>query len=337
MLRYIIRRLLISIPTLLAISFVIFAILDLAPNDPTGNLPLTIPPAVRQQIRESLGLGQPFAVRYVKWMRQFFVNEPLNIIEQTFHVQLGDSTGRLRVRSWATRSPVIDLIIERTPQTLWVVGLAYVIGILIAIPIGIISAYKQYSLFDQIGTFVSMVGFSVPTFFTGLLAIIIFSVHLRWLPSIYDTTLRVTDWHSFVLQVKQMIMPVTVLAFFNAAQLSRFMRSSMLDNLNLDYVRTARSKGMQERIVLFIHVLRNSMIPVVTLIALGIPAIFGGAIITEQIFRVNGLGQLLIIAIQGADIPLVQTLTFIFAILIVIFNIVADVAYGALDPRIRYD
>ena len=133
-----------------------------------------------------------------------------------------------------------------------------------------------------------------------------------------------------------MIMPVMVLAFFNAAQLSRFMRSSMLDNLNLDYVRTARSKGMRERIVLLIHVLRNSMIPVVTLLALGIPAIFGGAIITEQIFRVNGLGQLLIIAIQGADIPLVQSLTFIFAVLIVLFNIIADVIYGMLDPRIRY-
>ncbi len=337
MTRYIARRLLIAIPTLIAISFVVFAILDLAPNDPTGNLPLTIPPEVRAKIRESLGLGQPFPIRYLKWMQQFFVNEPLNLIEQTFDVTIGDSENRLRVRSWATRSPVVDLIRERTPQTLWVVGMAYLVGILIAIPIGIISAYKQYSLFDQIGTFISMVGFSVPTFFTGLLAIIIFSVNLNWFPSIYDTTLEVTDWPSFVAQVRQMLMPVMVLAFFNAAQLSRFMRSSMLDNLNLDYVRTARAKGMRERVVLFIHVLRNSMIPVVTLIALGIPTIFGGAIITEQIFRVNGLGQLLIIAIQGADIPLVQTLTFIFAILIVLFNIVADVAYGMLDPRIRYD
>ena len=334
--RYILRRLLTAIPTLLVISFVIFAILDLAPNDPTGNLPLTIPPEVREQIRETLGLGQPFAVRYVKWLNQFFINEPLNLIEETFNVSIGDSD-RLRVRSWATRSPVVDLIIERTPQTLWVVGMAYVIGILIAIPVGVISAYRQYSIFDQVGTFVSLVGFSVPTFFTGLLAIIIFSVNLRWFPSIYDTTLRVDDWASFVKQVKQMVMPVMVLALFNAAQLSRFMRSSMLDNLNSDYVRTARSKGLEESRVVRVHILRNSLIPVVTLIALGVPNIFGGAIITEQIFRVNGLGQLLIIAIQGADIPLVQTLTFIFAILIVMFNIVADVAYGLLDPRIRYD
>jgi peptide/nickel transport system permease protein len=208
---------------------------------------------------------------------------------------------------------------------------------LIAIPLGVISAYKQYSIFDQLGTFVATVGFSVPTFFTGLLAIVIFSVHLKWFPSIYNTTHKVTDFESLIVQIKQMIMPVTVLAFYQAAQLSRYTRSSMLDNLNLDYVRTARAKGLRERVVLVTHVLRNSLIPVVTLIALGIPGIFGGAIITEQIFRVNGLGQLLIIAIQGADIPLVQSLTFVLAVLIVLFNIVADVTYGVLDPRIRYD
>ena len=337
MLRYIVRRLLIAIPTLVAISFVVFALLDLAPSDPTGNLPLTIPLEVRAKIRESLGLGQPFAIRYAKWMRQFFVNEPLNLLEETFDITVGDSENRLRVLSWQTRSPVVDLVRERMPQTLWVVGLAYLLGILVAIPIGIVSAYRQYSIFDQVGTFVAMVGFSVPTFFTGVLAIIIFSSRLGWFPSIYDTTLVVTDWTSLMEQVRQMVMPVTVLTLFNAAQLSRFMRSSMLDNLNLDYVRTARSKGMRERIVLLIHVLRNSMIPVVTLIALGIPTIFSGAIITEQIFRINGLGELLIRGIQNSDIPLVQTLTFIFAILIVIFNIAADVAYGALDPRIRYD
>ncbi len=335
--KYIVRRLLTAIPTLLVISFVVFAILDLAPNDPTGNLPMTIPPEVRAQIRESLGLGQPFHVRYLKWMQQFFINEPLNILESTLGVKIGNSEGRLRVRSWATRSPVVDLIIERTPQTLWVVGLAYVISILIAIPIGVVSAYKQYSVFDQVGTFIAMIGFSVPTFFTGLLAIVIFSVKLKWFPSIYNTTHKVTDFASLVVQIKQSIMPVMVLAFFQAAQLSRFTRSSMLDNMHLDYVCTARAKGLRERTVLVVHVLRNSLIPVVTLIALGIPGIFGGAVITEQIFRVNGLGQLLIIAIQGADIPLVQSLTFVFAVLIVMFNIVADVAYGILDPRIRYD
>jgi peptide/nickel transport system permease protein len=269
-------------------------------------------------------------------MQQFFINEPLNLIQSLTGWTIGDPH-RLRVISWQTRSPVVDLIVERLPQTLWVVGLSYVLAILIAVPIGVISAYRQYSWFDQLGTLFSMIGFSVPTFFTGLIFIVIFSVKLGWLPSIYDTNLHVTDVHTFWLQVKQMVMPVTVLALANAAQLSRYMRAAMLDNLSQDYVRTARAKGMTERTVLLVHVLRNSLIPVVTVIALGIPSIFGGAIITEQIFRVNGLGQLLITGIQGADLPLVQTLTFIFAILIVLFNLVADVLYGILDPRIRYD
>ncbi|MFN3616076.1 MAG: ABC transporter permease, partial [Rubrimonas sp.] len=324
-------------PTLLVISFIIFALLDLAPNDPTGNLPLTIPPEVREQIRISLGLGEPFHIRYVKWLEQFFVNEPLNLLERWTGWTIGDSENRLRVTSWATRSPVVDLIVQRLPQTLWVVGLSYVVAVLIAVPIGVISAYRQYSLFDQIGTLISMIGFSVPTFFTGLLFIVVFSVWLGWLPSIYDTTHRVTDWNSFVFQVNQMAMPVMVLALANASQISRFMRASMLDNLNQDYVRTARAKGLRERTVVLLHVLRNSLIPVVTVIALGVPTIFGGAIITEQIFRVNGIGQLLIIGIEGADIPLVQTLTFIFAVLIVLFNLIADLLYGMLDPRIRYD
>ena len=337
MLRYTARRLMFAVPTLLVISFIIFALLDLAPNDPTGNLPLTIPPEVREQIRESLGLNQPFHVRYFKWLEQFFINEPLNLIEQMWGLELGDSAGRLRISSWSTRSPVVDLIAERLPQTLWVVGMSYVVAIFIAVPIGVISAYKQYSIFDQIGTFVSMVGFSVPTFFTGTLMIVIFSAQLGWLPSIYDTTHEVTDFPSFIVQLKQIIMPVMVLAFFSSAQLSRFMRSSMLDNLQQEYVRTARAKGMTEKVVLLVHVLRNSLIPVVTVIALGLPQVFAGAIITEQIFRVNGIGQLLIIGIQGADIPLVQTLTFIFAVLIVSFNLIADLIYGMLDPRIRYD
>ena len=337
MIHYIFRRTLIAVPTLLVISFIIFAILDLAPNDPTGNLPMTVPPEVREKIRSSLGLDEPMHIRFGLWLVQFFINEPLNLMHEGFGISIGDAENRTRVISWATRSPVVDLIIQRTPQTLWVVGLSYLFGILIAIPIGIVSAYRQYSWFDQVGTFVSMVGFSVPTFFTGIVAIIIFSVQLRWFPMIYDTTLVVDSWQNFVSQVKQMIMPVAVLSLYNASQLSRFMRASILDNLNLDYVRTARAKGRSERVVLLIHVFRNSLIPVVTLIALGIPTIFSGAIITEQIFRVNGLGQLLIIAIEGADIPLVQTLTFIFAVLIVFFNLIADVVYGILDPRIRYD
>ncbi|MFV0513927.1 MAG: ABC transporter permease [Jhaorihella sp.] len=335
MLTFTIRRLVLAVPTLLFISLVIFLLLELAPGDPMAQVPLTVPPEVKEKMREALGLGQPMHIRFWKWLVQFFWIEPQVLIDYIFGTAFSD--GDLRVISWQTRSPVMDVVIQRIPQTLWVVGTAYVVGILIALPIGIYSAYRQYSWFDQIGTFVSMVGFSVPPFFSGVLVIVIFSVNLGWFPSIYDTTLKVTDWDSFMRQLQQMIMPVMVLALQITAQISRFMRASMLDNLNQDYVRTARAKGLGEYAVVMVHVLRNSMIPVVTVIALGVPAIFGGAIITEQVFKVNGIGQLLIGAIQANDLPMVQTLTFIFAVLIVLFNLIADVLYGLLDPRIRYD
>ncbi len=334
---YFIRRILTAVPTLLAISFVIFVILDLAPGDPTGTLPPQIKPEVRAQIRKALGLDEPFYVRYGLWLKQFFINEPLNMIEETTGITFPGSEDRLRITSWSSRGkPVIDLIIERTPQTLWVVGLAYLLSVIIAVPLGVIGAVKQNSIFDQVSTVMAIIGYSIPTFFTGLLAIVIFSVHLKWFPSVYNTTHKVTDWASFVFQIKQMIMPVAVLAFFQTAALSRYTRSSMLDNLKQDYVRTAQAKGFRDRYVIIRHVLRNSLIPVVTLVALGIPQIFAGAIITEQIFRVNGLGALLILAIQSFDIPVVQTTTFIFAVLIVAFNLIADIVYGILDPRITY-
>lgn len=336
MLNYTLRRILFMGPTLVAISMVVFLLLDLAPNDPTGTLPLTIPPELRLQIREGLGLNDPIHIRYLLWCKQFFINEPLNLLEQITGSTFGESD-RLRVRSWSTRSPVVDLIAERLPQTLWVVGLSYLVGIMIALPIGILSAYWQHGWFDHLGTFLSMIGFSVPTFFTGVMVIVVFSAGLGWFPSIYDTTHRVTDWDSFVFQLRQIAMPVFVLALYNAAQISRFMRGAMLDHLHQDYVRTARAKGLRERSVVLVHVLRNALLPVVTVIALGVPQVFGGAIITEQVFKVNGLGHLLISGIQSADIPLVQTLTFILAVLIVISNLIADILYGLLDPRIRYD
>ena len=335
MLTYIARRLLISIPTLIFISLVIFLLLNLAPNDPMAQVPLTVPPEVKQKMREALGLGQPLYVQFLKWLIQLFWIEPQVFIDYLFNTSF--SEGKLRVISWQTRSPVMDIIVQRMPQTLWVVGMSYVVGILIAIPIGIYSAYKQYSVFDQVGTFVTMIGYSVPPFFTGVFVIVIFSVQLGWLPSIYDTTHTVVDWETFKIQLKQMVMPVMVLALQTTAMINRFMRATMLGNLNQDYVRTARAKGLSEWTVVMIHVLRNSMIPVITVIALNVPAIFGGAIITEQVFKVNGIGQQLIGAIYANDLPTVQTITFMFAVLIVLFNLLADIIYGILDPRIRYD
>lgn len=335
MFNYTLRRLLLAIPTLLFIALVIFLLLELSPGDPLADMPLTIPPEVRQEMRLALGLGEVWYIRFYKWLYMFAVIEPSHVLANMTGWNV--SIEGQRILSWQTRSPVADIIAQRLPQTLWVVGLAYLLGILVAVPIGVYSAYRQYSWFDQTGSFVSMVGFSLPTFFTGPLLMLIFAVWLGWFPIIYDTTLVVNSFETFLKQLRQMAMPVFVLTLYNAAQISRFMRASMLDNLGQDYVRTARAKGMTERIVVLVHVLRNSLIPVVTVIALGIPTIFTGAIITETIFRVNGLGQLLITAIYASDIPMVLTLSVVFAILIVLFNLIADLLYAILDPRIRYD
>ena len=335
MLTYTLRRLLLAIPTLLLISLVIFLLVDQAPGSPASEIPLTVPPEVREKILEALGVNEPLHIRYLLWLKQFFWVEPLNGIDAIFGTNYAE--GMQRIISYQSRSPVFPIIGERLPQTLTVIGTAYLVGVLIALPIGIYSAYRQYSLFDQAGTLFAMIGFSVPTFFTGTLFIIIFAVGLGWFPTKYNTTLDVVDWETFLQQLRQMAMPVMVLGLANAAAISRYMRSSMLENMGQDFVRTARAKGMPERTVVLKHVLRNSLIPVVTVIALGIPSIFGGAIITENLFGVNGIGAALISAIRANDLPMVQTLAFIFAILIVTFNLIADLIYGMLDPRIRYD
>lgn len=316
--QYIIRRLLIAIPTLLIISFVIFAVLALAPGDPLAQFALNpaVPESTRQNIRKAFGLDKPWYVRYGLWLT---------------NMARGDWGF-----SFSTKGPVINIVMQRMPQTLQVVGVAYLIAVLLALPIGIISAVKQYSFFDQIATFFSFIGFSVPSFFTGLILLLVFAVNLHWFPSVYDTTLKINSWATFTKQLNQMALPIMVLVVQQTAALTRFMRASMLDNLPLDYVRTARAKGLNDRAVVIRHVLVNSLIPVVTLIALGIPTIFAGAIITENIFRVNGLGQLLITSIQNSDTPVVMALTFIFAFLTVLFNLVADLLYGVLDPRVRY-
>ncbi|NJK99515.1 MAG: ABC transporter permease [Spirulinaceae cyanobacterium SM2_1_0] len=318
MTRYLINRILISLPTLIAISAVVFFVLALAPGDPMGEFASnpSITAEVRENIRRSLGLDQPIYIRYFKWVWAFLQGD------------LG--------YSFTSRSPVIDLILQRLPTTLWVVGSAYLLSVAIAFPLGIISALHRYSLLDQLVTTFAFLGFSLPTFFTGLLFIIVFSVQLGWLPFIYNSTLQVTNLSTLVEQIKQSIMPVCVLALYQAAILMRFIRSSVLEQLNQDYVRTARAKGLSGWAVLNGHIMRNALIPVVTLIALDIPTVFTGALITEQVFRVPGIGALLIESIYRSDTPVVMAITFIYAILIVGFNLVADILYGVLDPRVRY-
>ena len=316
--RYIARRLLIAVPTIIVISFVVYAILALAPTDPLSQFGADprVPPEVRATIRTALGLDDPWPIRYVKWVSAL-------------------ARGDFGV-SFMSHSSVMDLIGQRLPNTLAVVGVAYIIGVLLAIPIGMISAVRRYSLFDHFATTFAFVGFSVPTFFTGILLIIVFSINLRWFPFIYDSTLQIHDLSTFLDQVKQSIMPITVLALFDTATIARYTRAEMLEHLPLDYVRTARSKGLREQAVVLRHVLRNSLIPVVTLVALGVPAVFGGAIVTEQIFRVPGIGELLVRSIGDGDTPVVAAILLIFAVLVVLFNLIADILYAVLDPRIKY-
>jgi peptide/nickel transport system permease protein len=340
MLRFVIRRMLIAIPTLLVISLIVFGLLDLAPGDPTSQLPLTIPPEVRENIRESLGFNDPFFVRWWNWVQLMMINEPIDLVYSATDICLnGDCDNPERIISWQSRSPAMETIYQRLPQTMWVLGLGLVFGVMLAVPIGTIQAYRQYSWFDNVGTFVTMLGYSVPVFVIGPLFIWLFSVKLGWLPTFYSTThdVSITSWSSIWFQFKQLAMPVGVLTLFNAATFGRFARAAVLENLNEGYVRTARSKGLGESTVMTRHVVRNSLIPIVTLLALSVPGIFSGAIITENIFRINGLGQLLLLSIGQNDLPMVQSLVFIFAFLTVVFNIVADVLYGFLDPRIRYD
>ena len=316
--RYIVRRLIIAIPTLIAISFVVYIILALAPIDPLSSFGADprVPPEVRERIRESLGLNDPWPVRYVKWLG-------------------GLLTGNFGY-SFMSHSPVIELIQQRLPNTLAVVGVAYLVGLIIGVPTGMIAAVRRNSIVDHGISTITYAGFSVPTFFTGLLLIIIFAVKLHWLPFIYNSNLKITDLASLGEQLRQSIMPIAVLGLFDAAIFTRYIRSEMLEHLPLDYVRTARSKGIHERTVVVRHVLRNSLIPVITLVALGIPGVFGGAIVTEQIFHVPGIGELLVRSILLGDTPVVTAVLFIFAVLVILFNLIADVLYGVLDPRIRY-
>ena len=238
--------------------------------------------------------------------------------------------------SFVSRVDVDRLILQRLPTTLFVLGTAYGLALLIALPVGVISAVRPYSLFDQIATTFAFVGYSLPTFFTGLLFILLFSLYLDWLPFIYSTTIEASGIRWVVEHLRQAAMPIAVLGLFEAASLTRFIRASILDVIHQDFVTTARAKGLTERRTVLWHVLRNALIPVITIVALQLPGIFTGAVITEQIFRVPGIGSLLITAIKSTDTPVVMAITFVYAMLVVVFNLVADIIYGFLDPRITY-
>ncbi len=316
--KYLLRRFLITIPTLVGISIVLFTVLAMAPGDPFEELALNpnIPAEVRLNLRHQFGLDDPIPVRYLRWLTSM----------------LRGDWGY----SFVSRVNVDTLILQRLPTTLFVLGTAYGLALLIALPIGVISAVRPYSLFDQIATTFAFVGYSLPTFFTGLLFILFFSLYLDWLPFIYSTTIEASGMRWVVEHMRQAAMPIAVLGLFEAASLTRFVRASMLDVIHQDFVTTARAKGLTERRTILGHVLRNALIPVITIVALQLPGIFTGAVITEQIFRVPGIGSLLISSIQSTDTPVVMAITFVYSILVVIFNLMADIVYGFLDPRITY-
>src|SRR5881396_1329485 len=299
--KYILRRLIIALPSLLGISLVLFVLLALAPGDPFGELATNsnIPPEVREALRVKFGIDDPILIRYVRWLIAML------------HGDWGFS--------FASRINVDQLILQRVPTTLFVVGSSQLLALAVAFPVGVYAAMRPYSIFDQIANTLAFVGFSLPTFFTGLLLILIFSINLGWPPFVYRVDIAATGWLWYWEYFKQAIMPIAV-----------------LDVIRLDYVTTARSKGLNEGKVVVKHVVRNALIPVVTLVALQMPAVFGGAIITEQIFRIPGIGSLLISSILANDTPVIMAVTFVFACLVVIFNLFADIIYGWLDPRISY-
>jgi peptide/nickel transport system permease protein len=316
--QYVIRRLLVMIPSLLGISVILFCVLALAPGDPFAELAANpaIPPEVAASLRAKFGLDDPVWMRYLHWITA---------------MAQGDWGF-----SFASRIDVDQLILQRLPTTLMVIGAAQLLAIIVALPVGVLAGTRPYSIFDQVANTLAFVGFSLPTFFTGLLLILVFSVHLEWLPMVYRADLSSTGWAWLWEQFQQSIMPVVVLGLFQGASLVRYVRSAVLDVVRLDYVTTARSKGIGERRVITRHVVRTALIPVVTLVALQMPIIFGGALVTEQIFRVPGIGSLLISAMLANDTPVVMAVTFVLACLVVFFNFIADVLYGWLDPRISY-
>jgi len=316
--RYFLRRLLLAVPSLLGISVVLFTVLALAPGDPFSDMALnpSIPASVQQALRAKFGLDDPVWQRYFHWL--------LAMLKGDWGF------------SFISRIDVDKLIRQRVPVTLAVIGASQVLALLIALPVGIYSAARPYSWFDRIASTLAFVGFSLPTFFTGLLLILVFSIKLDWLPFVFRTDLAATGWLWWWHEIKQSIMPVMVLGLFQGASWTRYVRSAMLDVIRLDYVTTARSKGLRERAVIMKHVVRNALIPVVTLVALTMPQVFGGAIVTEQIFRVPGIGSLLIDAILRNDTPVIMGVTFVFACLVIFFNLIADLLYGWLDPRISY-
>ena len=337
---YILRRFIIAIPLLVIISMVVFGMISLAPGGPMSafeeNPNLT--PEDLARLEEELGLNQPIHVRYIKWAQ---------------HIVVGDWG-----YSNATRRPVLTEIGDRLPNTLQLMLIAFVVTLLIAIPIGIFSALHQYSLFDHLATFFAFVGQAVPIFWFGLILIIVFNVWLKdpvspssgfaWshFLSCHDCKPLMpgggmapygVDHPTLGQRIQHLILPVTMLALFGAGTYTRYMRGQMLEVIHLDYIRTARAKGLNEPRIIWGHAVKNAITPVITIMALDLPGLFGGALFTETIFSWPGMGRLFFRSAQRVDYPLLMGIVMINSVLIIFFNLIADVSYAFLDPRVRYD
>jgi peptide/nickel transport system permease protein len=314
---YILRRLLQSIPLLLGISILVFALLQIIPGGPMGHYMRVqgANPEDIARLREQLGLDQPAPVQYVRWL-----------------------TGWLRGdwgKSYITREPVREIIAFRLPNTMLLMGCAFTLALIVGMTAGIVAALKQYSILDNLLTIFSFIGFSVPVFWLGLVMILVFTVKLGWLPGGGMYTLG--EPFSITDRILHLVMPVSAAALYNAGIYSRYLRSGLLEVINLDYIRTARAKGLRESAVFVRHALRNALIPLVTIVALDLPWMFGGAVLTETIFSWPGMGREFWKASLDQDYPVILAMVMLVAMAVVFFNLLADVLYAYLDPRIRYE
>ena len=317
---FIIRRLAQMVVLLLAISALVFLIINFAPGGPFDAIVFNSSGQVSQaqveRLNALIGLDKPWYERYVIWLA--------NVARGDWGTSWGVAAGE----------PVTTVIFERLGATLLLMGLSTIISIAIAIPIGIYSAVRQYSWADYLVTALSYFGLAMPTFWFGIMMMIVFAVSLHWLP----TSGMATAGEPFDLmdRIRHLVMPVTVLSLIEVATISRFMRSSMLEVLSQDYLRTARAKGLRETVVVVKHAIRNALVPVITIVGLRIPVLFSGAIVTEAIFSWPGMGQVFYQAVLASDWPIAQAIIVITAFLVIFSNLLADILYAVVDPRIRY-
>ncbi|MBI2609142.1 MAG: ABC transporter permease [Deltaproteobacteria bacterium] len=318
MMGYFVKRALQTLIVLFALSFAVYYSLGLMPGDPIELLITSIPnmkPQDEARLKKVYGLDQPIHIRYFKWLKQV-----------TLKGDLGYSRTYKGVRTY-------DLIKDRIPNSLKLMLASLLLSLLIAVPIGVYSAMKQYSTFDYIANFASFVGISIPSFWLGLMLIIIFAEKLQVFPA---SGMQTPGYSDFVDKMRYMVLPVIALSVQQIGGWVRYMRSSMLEVVKRDYIRTARAKGVDEDTILFKHALKNALIPVVTIIALSLPGLVGGATITETVFSWPGMGKLLYDSIIGVDYY-VAMISFLFlAFLTMIANFLADILYAVVDPRIRH-